>query len=67
MWLNILQSNGYDTVTYSPIATQRLCKHIPAEANALNVMATVKQRISKHVSLTKEAMFSAWSVHSKWL
>jgi hypothetical protein len=44
------------TVTYRPIARQRLGKHIPAGANA--------QQISKQVSLTVEAVFSAWSVQS---
>jgi hypothetical protein len=52
-------------VTYRPIASQRLGKHIPAEANAANNrMSTVRQKISKHASLTIEDMFSALSVES---
>jgi hypothetical protein len=46
-----------------PIARQRLCKHIPAEANARNNRTSIaRQRISKHTSVTIDAVFSAWSV-----
>jgi hypothetical protein len=46
-----------------PIARQRLGKHIPAEANARNNRTSIaRHRISKHASLTIEAMFSVWSV-----
>jgi hypothetical protein len=52
-------------MTCIPIARQRLGKHIPAEANARNNRTSIaKQRISKHTSLTIEAVFSAWSVQS---
>jgi hypothetical protein len=51
-------------VTYRPIARQRLGKHIPAGANARNRRSIVRQRISKHASLTTEAVFSVWSVQS---
>jgi hypothetical protein len=48
-----------------PIARQRLGKHILVEANArTNRTSIVRQRISKHASLTTEAVFSAWSVQS---
>jgi hypothetical protein len=54
-----------DTVTYRPIARQRLDKHIPAEANARdNRTSIVKQRINKHASLTIDAVFSALSERS---
>jgi hypothetical protein len=53
-------------VTYRPIARQRLGKHIPAGANALNNMTSIaRQRISKHASLTIEAVFCV--VRAKWL
>jgi hypothetical protein len=52
-----------DTVTYRPIARQRLGKHIPAGAKARNRTSTATQRISKHTSLTTEAVFSVWPVH----
>jgi hypothetical protein len=52
-------------MTYKPIARQRLGKHIPTGANELNNRTSVaRQRISKHASLTIEAVFSAWSVQS---
>jgi hypothetical protein len=38
-----------------PTARQRLGKHIPERANARN-------NISKHASLTIDAVFSAWSM-----
>jgi hypothetical protein len=48
-----------------PIARQRICKHIPAESNdRKNKTSIVRKRISKHASLTREAVFSAWSVQS---
>jgi hypothetical protein len=50
-------------VTCIPIARQRLGKHIPAQANARsNRTSIARQRISKHASLTKEAVFFAWSM-----
>jgi hypothetical protein len=52
-------------MTNRPIARQRLAKHIPAGAKARNNRtSTARQRISKHVSLTIEAVFFAWSVQS---
>jgi hypothetical protein len=52
-------------VTYRPIARQRLGKHIPTGASALNNRTSVaRQEISKQASLTIEAVFSAWSVQS---
>jgi hypothetical protein len=52
-------------VTCIPIARQRFGKHIRAEANARNSRTCIaRQRISKHASLTVEAVFSAWSVQS---
>jgi hypothetical protein len=54
-----------DTVTCIAIARQQLGKHIPAEANSLNSRTSIaRQRISKHTSLTIEAVFSAWSVQN---
>jgi hypothetical protein len=50
-------------VTYRSIARQRLGKYIPAGANARNNRTSIaRQRISKHASLTIEAVFTAWSV-----
>jgi hypothetical protein len=46
-------------VTCTPIARQRLRKHIPVRANAgKNRTSIPRQRISKHASLTIEAVFS---------
>jgi hypothetical protein len=46
-----------------PIARKRLGKHINAQAKSRNNRTSVaKQWISKHTSLTTEAVFSAWSV-----
>jgi hypothetical protein len=48
-------------VTCIPIARQRLGKQIPAEVNARNSRTSIaRQRISKHVSLTVESVFSAY-------
>jgi hypothetical protein len=48
---------------YRPTAGQRLCKHIPAGTNARNNRTSIAwQRISKHDSLTIEAVFSMGSV-----
>jgi hypothetical protein len=48
-----------------PIARERFGKHIPAEGNTRNNMTSItRQRISQHVSLTRVAVFSAWSVRS---
>jgi hypothetical protein len=48
-----------------PIEKQRLSKHIPTEAKARNNRTSIsRQRISKHASLTIEAMFSASSLQS---
>jgi hypothetical protein len=55
------------TVTHRSNARQRLGKHIPARANALNNRTSIaRQRISKHASLTIEAVFSTWSVESDY-
>jgi hypothetical protein len=54
-------------MTYRPIARQQLGKHIPAGAKTLSNRASIaRQRISKHASLTVEAVFSAWSVESDY-
>jgi hypothetical protein len=51
------------TVLYIHSARQRLGKHIPAEANARNNKTSIAgQRLSKHASLTIEAVFSVWSL-----
>jgi hypothetical protein len=53
------------TVTYRSIARQQLCKHIPTETNARNNRTSiVRQRTSKHASLTIEAVFSTWSMQN---
>jgi hypothetical protein len=45
-------------LTYRPIARQRLGKHIPAVANKRNNRIYIAtQGISKHASLTIEAVF----------
>jgi hypothetical protein len=50
-----------------PIAKQRVGKHIPARANAGNNTTSItRQRISKHPSLTIEAVFSVASVQSDY-
>jgi hypothetical protein len=50
---------------YTPTARQRLGKHIPAGANERNNrMSVARQRISKHVFLTIDAVFSKWFVQS---
>jgi hypothetical protein len=52
-------------VTCIPVARQRLGKHIPTETNARNNRTyTARERISKHASLTIEAVLSAWSLQS---
>jgi hypothetical protein len=52
-------------VTCISIARQRLSKHIPAEANMRNNGTSItRKRISKHASLTTEAVLSAWSMQS---
>jgi hypothetical protein len=52
-------------MTYRPIARQRLGKPIHTGANARsNRTYIVRQRISKHASLTIEVVLSAWSVQS---
>jgi hypothetical protein len=54
-------------VTSISIARQRPGKHIPAGANARNNRTSIaKQRISKHATLTIEAVFSTWSVQSEY-
>jgi hypothetical protein len=48
---------------YRPIVRQRLGKHIPAGANALNNRTHIaRQRCDKHSSSTREAVFSELSV-----
>jgi hypothetical protein len=43
------RTNRVNIVTYRPIARQRLGKHLPARANARNIMTSIaRQRISKH-------------------
>jgi hypothetical protein len=54
----------FNIVTYRPVATQRLGKHIPTGANARNRTPIARNRISKHASVTTEAVFSAWSLQS---
>jgi hypothetical protein len=52
-------------VTCISIARQRLRKYISAGANARsNRTSFARQRISKHTSLTTEAVFSAWFVQN---
>jgi hypothetical protein len=52
-------------MTYTPIARQRLGKHIPAQVYVRNNRTSIaRQRVSKHASLTIEAIFSAWSVQN---
>jgi hypothetical protein len=59
--------NMKDIVTYIPIARQRLGKHSLAGANARNNRTSIaRQLISKHACLTIEAVFSAWSVQSRY-
>jgi flagellar biosynthesis/type III secretory pathway chaperone len=60
-----IQQNKKNIVTRLLIARQRVGKHIPAEANARNNRTSnARQRISKHASLTIEAVFSAWCLQS---
>jgi hypothetical protein len=62
-----IKRNSYEIgiLTYRPTARQRLGKHTPAETNTRNNRTPIaRQRISKHMSLTIEAVFSAWSVQS---
>jgi hypothetical protein len=48
------------------IVRQGLGKHIPAEANTRNSRTSIaRQRISKHASLTTEAVFCV--VYAQWL
>jgi hypothetical protein len=52
-------------VTCIPIPRQRLGKHIPPCANARkNRTSIARQRISKHASLTEDAVFSVGFVQS---
>jgi hypothetical protein len=52
-----------NVVTCIHIARQNLGKHLSVEANSRNNRTSIaKQRISKHVSLTIETVFSAWSM-----
>jgi hypothetical protein len=52
-------------MTCTLIARQRLGKHIPAQGNSRNNRTSIaRQRISKHTSLTIDAVFSAWPVQS---
>jgi hypothetical protein len=61
-----LETTNHDSVTYRPIARQRLGKHILAQAYArINRTSTARQRVSKHASLTIEAVFCV--VRAKWL
>jgi hypothetical protein len=57
----------YITVLCIPIARQRLGKHIPAQANSINNMTFIaSHRISKHASVTVEAVFTAGSLQSDY-
>jgi hypothetical protein len=50
-----------------PTAKQRLAKHIPAQADTRNNTTSIaRQQINKNISLTIEAVFSAWSVQSDY-
>jgi hypothetical protein len=61
----ILVFRWHSIVTCRPIARQRLGKHISAQANSRNDrMSVTRQRMSKHTSLTMEAVFSEWSTQS---
>jgi hypothetical protein len=52
-------------VTHRLIARQRLGKHISAGADARNNETSIaRPGVTKHASLTTEAVFSAWSVQS---
>jgi hypothetical protein len=54
-------------VTYRPTARLQLGKHIPEGTNNSNNRASIaRQRISKHASLTTDAVLSAWSVQSDY-
>jgi hypothetical protein len=60
-----LADQSDDTVTCIPTARQRIGKHIRPQAKLRNNrMSTARQRIIKHITLTIEAVFSAWSVQS---
>jgi hypothetical protein len=50
-----------------PIARQRLGKHIPAQANVSNSRASIVSQISKHASVSIDAVFSAPSVQSGYM
>jgi hypothetical protein len=52
-------------MTCMPIARQRLSKHITAQANASkNRTSIARQQISKHSSLTRDAVFSVGFVQN---
>jgi hypothetical protein len=53
MFLKIL---AFYIVTYRPIARKRLCKHLPAGANARNRTSIARQRISKQAFSTIERL-----------
>jgi hypothetical protein len=64
---SVINNRAINIVTRIPTARQRLRKPIPAEANARNNrMSIVRQRISKHTSLSTEAVFSTWSMQSDY-
>jgi hypothetical protein len=61
----ILGVTVLNIVMYRPIGRQRLGRHIPVEANAGdNRTSIARQWISKHASLTIEAVFSVWPMQS---
>jgi hypothetical protein len=54
-----------DIATCMTSTRQRLGKHIPAQAISLsNKTYIAKQRISKHISVTKEAVFSVGTMRN---
>jgi hypothetical protein len=54
-------------VTCTPIARQRVGKHVPAEENARNSMTSIaKQWSCRHAFLTR-TVFSVWSVQRSYL
>jgi hypothetical protein len=62
----LLVSDLLNIVTCIPVATQRLGKRIPAQANSLNNrMSIARQWISKLTSFTLEAF--SHGISAKWL
>jgi hypothetical protein len=62
----LIINSKFNTEPCTPIARQRLDKHIHAEANGRNNRTSIaKQRISKHASLTIQTVFCV--VRERWL